>query len=84
MVLVHHQRRDLPLGSSDVSFLANDYSSNTAPFEGTGHVVVKCFWRGGYGRISGGLRVLDLVADIREASPWKGARYSLTNMLMSS
>jgi hypothetical protein len=31
-------------------------------------VPVKYFWREGYGRISDGTRVLELAADIREAS----------------
>jgi hypothetical protein len=41
-------------------------------------VFVKCFWRGGYRRINGGTRVLELAADSREATPWKGARSTST------
>jgi hypothetical protein len=45
-----------------------------------GDVSVKYFfWRGGYGRISGWIRVFKLAADIRETTPGKGARYSSSN-----
>jgi hypothetical protein len=40
------------------------------------------FWRGGYGRISGGFIVLKLAADSREAALGKaGARYTSTGLL---
>jgi hypothetical protein len=45
---------------------------------------MKRIWREGYGRINGGLRVLELAADNREVAPTKGTRYSLTIMLTSS
>jgi predicted nucleic acid-binding protein len=38
----------------------------------------------GYGRISGGLKVLELAANNQEASLGKGARYTSTGMLTSS
>jgi hypothetical protein len=38
------------------------------------------FWRGGYGRVSGGTLVLELTADSREAAPRKGARSTSTNV----
>jgi hypothetical protein len=44
--------------------------------------VVKYVWRGEYGRINGGWRVL--VADNREAAPWKGVRCLSNNMSTSS
>jgi hypothetical protein len=41
---------------------------------------VKSFWRGGYGRINGGLRVLELAAHGREVTLGKVARYTSTGM----
>jgi hypothetical protein len=48
-----------------------------------GAVSGKCFGRGGYGRIRGGLRALELAVDNREARHGKGARCSSTCMLTS-
>jgi hypothetical protein len=42
-------------------------------------VPMNVFWLGGYGRISGGIRVLELEADNREAAPGKGACSLSTN-----
>jgi hypothetical protein len=41
---------------------------------GWGMYLWKFVWRGGYGLISGGLRVLELAAERREAPLGKGAR----------
>jgi hypothetical protein len=48
---------------------------------GDGACIYEKKWRGGYGRIIGGLRVLEVAADIHEAAPGKNARYSSTSLL---
>jgi hypothetical protein len=49
-----------------------------------GSAPVKKKWRGVYGRINGGLKVLELAPDSREATLGMGARYTSTGMLTSS
>jgi hypothetical protein len=52
------------------------------PIWGDGACIFKSVWRRRwYGRISGGTRLLELAADNREATPWQGARLTLTNAL---
>jgi hypothetical protein len=68
-----HQHRDLPLGLSDMFFQqlhTHIYSPVTA-----GTIFADCFFgEEGYGRISGGTRVLELAADNWEATLGHGAR----------
>jgi hypothetical protein len=68
------QHKDLPLGQSDMFFQqlnTHRYSSVTA-----GTMFADCFFgKEGYGRISGGTRVLELAADSWEAALGHGARY---------
>jgi hypothetical protein len=46
--------------------------------------IVMCVWkRGGYGRSSGGTRVVKLAAESQEATLGYGARSTSTNMLTS-
>jgi hypothetical protein len=45
-----------------------------SPDKEAGAVPWTFIWREGYGRISGGTRVLELAADSQEATPRKGAR----------
>jgi hypothetical protein len=54
-------------------------ATKQCPDKATGAVHVKFFWRKGYGRINGGTRVLEVAADIREATPRKGARSTLAS-----
>jgi hypothetical protein len=54
-------------------------TQRSSPDKEAGAVHVKNIWREGYGRISGGMWVLELEADIREAAPMKGARSMSTN-----
>jgi hypothetical protein len=49
-----------------------------------GPIPVKYFWRGGYERINGALRVLELAAKRRKAAIGKGARYTSTGLSTSS
>jgi hypothetical protein len=63
---------------SDMFFYATEYSLILSDKEAW-VVPMKCFWREGYGHISGGMRVLGLEADNREASPRKGARSTSTS-----
>jgi hypothetical protein len=49
-----------------------------------GPIYVVKKWREGNGRVSGGLRMLELAVESREAALGKGARYTSTGMLTSS
>jgi hypothetical protein len=68
-----HQYMDLPLGHSEMfsqQLITERYSPVTA-----GTMSADCFFgEEGYGRISGGTRVLELAADSREATLGHGAR----------
>jgi hypothetical protein len=71
-ILSVHQHMDLPLGQSDI-ISATKYSQ-ILPRHGGNDVCEMFFGEEGYGRISGGTRVLEMAADSREATPWCGAR----------
>jgi hypothetical protein len=68
-----HKHKDLPLGLSDIFFQplnAHIYSTVTART-----MSADCFFgEEGYGRMSGGTRVLEMAADSREAALGHGAR----------
>jgi hypothetical protein len=66
-----HQHRDLPLGQSDMLLPR----LNTHRYSPVGYDVSGMFFgEEGYGRISGGTRVSELVADSWEATLGHGAR----------
>jgi hypothetical protein len=65
ILYVHYQRQDLPLGPSDM-FFHYEILLYTLPIYKKARVVHVKNWRGGYIRISGGWRVLELEADNRE------------------
>jgi hypothetical protein len=48
------------------------------------HIFMSVWWRGGFGRIIGGTRVLELAAESREVTQRYCARPTLTDMLTSS
>jgi hypothetical protein len=52
--------------------------TNTLPVRGQEWCMWNILWREGYGRISGGMRVLEVAADSREATPGKGAHSTST------
>jgi hypothetical protein len=64
---------DLPLGQSDMFSSATKYSQILSRHGGN-DVCEIFFGEERYGRISGGTRVLELAADIREAALEHGAR----------
>jgi hypothetical protein len=66
-IIVRYRRQDLPLGPSDM-FSKTRYYSDTVPFGGgRACIFMSVWWRGGYGRINGGLRVLDCWSSRRKA-----------------
>jgi hypothetical protein len=69
-----HRHMDPPLGMSDMFFLVTKYSQILSRQGGGGGVCEISFGEEGYGRINGGMRVLEMAADSREASPGHGAR----------
>jgi hypothetical protein len=69
-----HQYMDLPHGESDTFFFATGYSHILSRQRGGGGVCELFLGEEGYGRISGGTRVLELAADKWEASLGHGAR----------
>jgi hypothetical protein len=70
-----HQHMDLPLGQSDMFFVFSGTKySQILSRHGGNDVCGLLFGEEGYGRVSGGTRVLELAADIWEASLGHGAR----------
>jgi hypothetical protein len=74
IIISVHQHKDLPLGMSDVFFCVIKYSHILSRQGAGGGVCETLFGERGYGRISGGARVLERAVDNRKASPRHGAR----------
>jgi hypothetical protein len=66
---VHYRRQDLPLGLSDMFFQDKILMANVLLWGEWDMYLMGVWWRGGYGRINGGLQLLELAADSREAAP---------------
>jgi hypothetical protein len=65
-----------------ICFSKTRYYYDTVPFGVGGACIFRStWWQGGYERINGVTRVLELAADNGEAAPRKGARSTSTNAL---
>jgi hypothetical protein len=73
IIIFVHQHKHLPLGLSDMFFVSK-YSQVLSRQRGESGVCEMFFGEEGYGRMSGGTRVLELAADSWEAALGHGAR----------